>query len=57
MHKTHIFDRPTYPIFFQTVTGNKQHFFLGLTGIETVPDSMAHGKIAGLSTGRHGVQS
>ena len=42
MHKTHIFDqknyakkkrrfyRPTYPIFFRTVTGNKQLFFLGL---------------------------
>ena len=37
MHKTHIFDqknnakhffyRPTYPIFFQTVTGNKQFIF------------------------------
>ena len=23
--------RPTYPIFFQTVTGNKQYFFLGLS--------------------------
>ena len=40
MHKTHIFDqknnaklffyRPTYPILFQTVTGNKQFLFLGL---------------------------
>ena len=41
MHKTHIFDQknnakkkrfywPTYPIFFQTVTGNKEYFFLGL---------------------------
>ena len=41
MHKTHIFDQknnakkikdywPTYPIFFRTVTGNKQFLFLGL---------------------------
>ena len=40
MQKTHIFDQknntkkyilPTYlPYFFQTVTGNKQYFFLGL---------------------------
>ena len=31
MHKTHIFDRPTYPIFLWTVTGNKQLIFLGLS--------------------------
>ena len=37
MHKMLIFEqknnkfRPTYPIFLQTVTGNKQLFFLGLT--------------------------
>ena len=43
MHKTHIFDQKknngkknlkitdlTYPIFFRTVTGNKQLIFLGL---------------------------
>ena len=28
------FYRPTYPIFFRTVTGNKQFLFLGLT-VET----------------------
>ena len=44
MHKTHIFDqknnppkncfyRSTYPILFQTVTGNKQFLFLGLKHI------------------------
>ena len=45
MHKTHIFDQkkkckfffftylPTYPIFFHTVTGNKQYFFLGLVRV------------------------
>ena len=43
MHKTHIFDQkelckknfftdPTYPIYFRTVTGNKQFIFLGIIG-------------------------
>ena len=31
MQKNPLFCRPTYPIFFQTVTGNKQFLFLGLT--------------------------
>ena len=41
MHKTHIFDQNDYAknyffadlptLFFQTVTGNKVYFFLGLT--------------------------
>ena len=26
------FYRPTYPIFFRTVTGNKEFIFLGLVG-------------------------
>ena len=51
MHKTHIFDqkenakkiyfyRPTYPIFLQTVTGNKQFLFLGLISVDE--DHLSH---------------